>query len=66
MEKTGWNMFNKGCWRVRIIFSLFQTVSNIVLLEVLIAIHTKYVSLGKLNKNQIMVELRSALGQYLS
>ena len=21
MEKTGWDMFRKGCWRVRIIFS---------------------------------------------
>ena len=30
-----------------------------------IAIHMKYVSLAKLNKSQIMVELRSALGQYL-
>ena len=32
MEKTGWNMFNKGCWRVRIIFSL-RSVSNDILLE---------------------------------
>ena len=64
MEKTGWNMLKKGCRRVRIIFSLFRTVSNIVLLEILKAIHMKYVSLGKLNKSQIMVELRSALGQY--
>jgi hypothetical protein len=29
-----------------------------------IAIHMKYVSSRKLNKNQIMVELHSALGQY--
>ena len=31
-----------------------------------IAIHMKYVSLGKLNKSQIMAELHSALGQYLN
>ena len=30
-----------------------------------VAIHMKYVSLEKLNKSQIMVGLRSALGQYL-
>jgi hypothetical protein len=30
-----------------------------------IVIHMKYVSSGKLNKYQIKVELRSALGQYL-
>jgi hypothetical protein len=49
---------------VRIIFSLFRPYSMSSYLDS-IAIHMKYVSLGKLNKNQIMVELRSALGQYL-
>ena len=54
MQESAYNLFS------------LQTVSYVVLLEVFIAIHTKYVSLGKLNKSQLMVELRSALGQYLS
>ena len=54
MQESAYNLFS------------LQTVSYVVLLEVFIAIHTKYVSLGKLNKSLLMVELRSALGQYLS
>ena len=67
MEKTGRNMSNKGRWRVRIMKKfLFRSVIIVILtFDFHTAIHMKYVSLVKLNKDQIMVELRSALGQYL-